>query len=211
MKSLKKLSTDSTAQNIRFFGKIYGTERDYYIAEGTLEGDDAQDGDEEKPADFEARGTGVNKFVYWVIDNVVSGKWIKLPDLLPKDIIATREIKVTFTGNLDRQIFTNPFFVGSEKLYLRAQIARMVQSTTLCPRGLYRTVEDNDKEIEENTPDEGELQMPSTISMGKAENWVHYNQNILRIGRVSHMEPEQPEDPPEDYGNLNLGLILYRR
>jgi radial spoke head protein 4A len=32
------LSTDSTATNVRFFGKIYGTETDYYIAEGMYEG-----------------------------------------------------------------------------------------------------------------------------------------------------------------------------
>jgi radial spoke head protein 4/6 len=56
---------------------------------------------EEKPADFEPRGTGINKFVYWVTDNVL-GKWVKLPDLLPSDIRATRQIKVQFTGNLDR-------------------------------------------------------------------------------------------------------------
>jgi Radial spokehead-like protein len=140
----------------------------------------------------------VNKFVYYVTDNVL-GAWSKLPDLLPSDILATRDIKVTFTGNLDRKIFTNPFFFGTEKIYLRAQIARIVQSTTLCPVGLYRTVEDNDKEIEDNTPDEGEIQMPSTVYMSDANNWVHYNQNILKIGRVAHMEPETPEDAPEDF------------
>jgi radial spoke head protein 4A len=40
MKSLKKLSTDSAATNVRFFGKIYGTEKDYYIAEAAVEGGD---------------------------------------------------------------------------------------------------------------------------------------------------------------------------
>ena len=34
MKSLKKLAIDSGAGNIRFFGKINGTQADYYIAEG---------------------------------------------------------------------------------------------------------------------------------------------------------------------------------
>jgi len=95
------LAGDSGATNIRFFGKIYGTEKDYYIAEGTLEGDEPADGEEEKPADFEARGSGVNKYVYWVTDSVLS-KWAKLPDLLPSDIRATREIKIAFSGNLDR-------------------------------------------------------------------------------------------------------------
>lgn len=43
----------------------------------------------ERPADFEARGSGVNKFVYWVTDNVLE-KWTKLPDILPSDIKAAR-------------------------------------------------------------------------------------------------------------------------
>ena len=65
-------------------------------------GDDEGADGEEKPADFEARGgPGVNKNVYWVTDYIL-GKWTKLPDLLPSDIKATRDIKVTFTGNLDK-------------------------------------------------------------------------------------------------------------
>jgi hypothetical protein len=40
--------------------------------------------------------------------------------LLPKDIQAARSIKVTFSGNLERAIITNPFFFGKEKHFLRA-------------------------------------------------------------------------------------------
>lgn len=47
-----------------------------------------------KPADFEARGSGVNKYVYWVTDNVLTSKWTKLPDLNTKDIRDSRDIKV---------------------------------------------------------------------------------------------------------------------
>ena len=65
---MKKLAADSGAGKLRFFGKIRGTEKDYYVAEGELEGgDEGGDGEgEEKPADFEAKGTGVNKYTYWV-------------------------------------------------------------------------------------------------------------------------------------------------
>jgi len=61
MKSLKQLANTSGAGNIRLWGKIHGTEKDYYIAEGTSEGNQL----EEAPENFEARGSGVNKFVYW--------------------------------------------------------------------------------------------------------------------------------------------------
>ena len=40
--------------------------------------------------------------------------------------------------------------------------------------------------------------MPSTIDMSKAENWVHYTENILKASRLKHMEPEIPEDAPDD-------------
>ena len=115
---MKKLVADSGATNVRFFGKILGTKKDYYIVEGTLEGDD--DDGAERPPEFEARGSGINKFVYWVNDNVLKNKWIKLPDLLPSDIKAARQTKVVFTGDIDRKIYTNPFFFGTEKEYLRA-------------------------------------------------------------------------------------------
>jgi len=88
-KSLKQLSKESGAGFVRFFGNINGTERDYYVAEGTLEGGEGEGEAEGKPADQEARGAGVNKFVYWVTDSVLE-KWTKLPDLSPADIKASR-------------------------------------------------------------------------------------------------------------------------
>lgn len=84
------MATDSTATNLRFFGKIFGTERDYYIAEGVFDGgqEELADG-EERPANFEARGSGVNLYAYWVTDNVLNN-WILLPDLQPNDVVASR-------------------------------------------------------------------------------------------------------------------------
>ena len=75
-----------------------------------------------------------------------------------------------------------------------------MQSTTLCPKGLYKLTEDNDREVEENTPEEGEIVMPSTKEMSDPNMWVHYNASILKNGRLAHMDPEAPEEPPEDYG-----------
>ena len=59
------------------------------MAEGTLEGGDEGEDQPERPAEFEPRGSGVNKFVYWVATNIL-GAWTKLPDLLPSDITAAR-------------------------------------------------------------------------------------------------------------------------
>jgi len=77
------LVKESGAGSIRFFGKINGTEKDYFVAEGSLDAGEEDGGD--KPSGFDARGTGVNKYVYWVTDNLLE-KWTKLPDIAPKDI-----------------------------------------------------------------------------------------------------------------------------
>ena len=63
---MKALAGKEGAENLRFFGKIRGTDNDYYIAEGKVDGGDGDDGGEEKAADFEGAGTGVNSFTYWV-------------------------------------------------------------------------------------------------------------------------------------------------
>ena len=54
--------------------------------------------------------------------------------------------------------------------------------------------EENEREIEENTPEEGELVLPCTSDMSNASMWVHANQNILLNSRTLHLDPEAPED-----------------
>jgi radial spoke head protein 4A len=86
---------------------------------------------------MEPRGTGVNRFVYWVCNSPLE-EWVQLPDLKPRDIINARGMKALFTGNVDNKIFTNPFYFETEKVLLRAQIARISQSTSLTWKGYYR-------------------------------------------------------------------------
>ena len=70
-KSLKRLAKISGAVEVRFFGKIFGTQKDYWIAQGVL------DYEEEKNriANMEKRGEGVNANIFWVTDNLL-GDWI---------------------------------------------------------------------------------------------------------------------------------------
>jgi hypothetical protein len=194
-KSIAKLAEKSTASKIRFWGKIYGTEHDYLVAEGVLDGGEEEgEGEEEKPADFEIRGTGVNQFVYWVTHDTLS-QWVQLPDLMPKYLKTSRHIKISFTGNLERELVTNPFFGGKEKHYLRAQLARIHHGTSLIPRGLFRTQEEDDKEIEADEPeDEDNKYVPQTENQMSLANWAHYPKSILKNCRTGHMEPEPAED-----------------
>jgi len=80
-KSIKRLALLSGAHQLRFWGKIYGTQKDYLVVEGVLETQE----EEKARWNVEKRGEGVNKFVYWVTDNVLED-WVQLPDLLPEHI-----------------------------------------------------------------------------------------------------------------------------
>lgn len=147
----QSLAANSGANQLRFWGKIYGTNKDYYVVEGMKDGGE-EEGEGADP-NIEKRGDGVNQYVYWVSESVVD-EWIQLPDLSPNDLSSSRRIKVLFSGDLEKDIITNPFFQGKEKNYLRAQIARISHGTTIIPKGLYRLAEDNPKEIEPWPQDE---------------------------------------------------------
>lgn len=62
--------------------------------------------------------------MYYVSDGM-GQPWIQLPDVTPKQIRVARQIYKSFTGNLDEPISTYPQFSGTEKAYLRTQIARI--------------------------------------------------------------------------------------
>jgi hypothetical protein len=148
---------------------------------------------------MEAGGApGLNEFSYWVTHDSLSS-WTRLPDVKPSDLKASREIKVVFTGDLNRVIYTNPFFQqANEKFFLRAQIARIMYNTTLYPRGQYKVDEDADdgkgREIAPMDPPEGEeeLEPPTNAQMAHPGMWVHAQPNILMNCRTKHGDPEEP-------------------
>jgi len=191
------LARATGATKLRFWGKINGTSKDYFIAEGQAE---AVPSEEEKPADFEPRGTGVNENAYWACNDPSENKWVALPDLAPSDMGIARKIKFHFTGNLEARVFTNPFFHKREKFLLRAQIARITISTTLVPKGVFKTNEENPAEIEENIPEEGPVPVPTVTEMSNLSNWVHHPKSILKCNRVGLVEMEAPEgEDPEEF------------
>ena len=148
----------------------------------------------------------MNRYKYFVTNSTL-GEWTKLPDIAPSQLRAARLIRVLFTGDLERKIFTNPFFEGKEKHYLRAQIARISHSTSLIPKGLMRPIEDDENRgIEENTPDEGEIVMPSTTQMKSLDMWVHATKNILKNGTTILKQPEAPEGEEWDDDRVNAEM-----
>jgi hypothetical protein len=70
---------------LRFWGKIYGSQKDYLIVEGVLESQE----EEKNDITMEKRGEGVNKWVYWVTDNLLED-WVQLPDVKPAHVVAAK-------------------------------------------------------------------------------------------------------------------------
>lgn len=186
--SLRNFVAKKGLKGLKFWGKIYGSKKDYFIAECP---DAEAAGGESPDPDMEPRGSGVNKNVYYVTSDLTQD-WIELGDARPVHIKAAREIRYLFTGELDTKIVTNPHFPGLERDYLRCQIARIVQSTTIIPGGMFRPTQDNPiafEPIDEAKP----LKVKDLIYLN---NWVHSLPHILNQGRITHKEIEPPQNHP---------------
>ncbi|KAM9796076.1 radial spoke head protein 6 homolog A isoform X1 [Syngnathus typhle] len=137
----------------------------------------------------EAKGTGANKFVYFVC-NEAGLPWTKLPSVTPAQITVARQIRKFFTGRLDAPIVSYPPFPGNEANYLRAQIARISAGTQISPQGFYQAIEEEGAEeegssedgIEENPEYEG---VPVGELVDSLSSWVHHTQHILQQGRCT--------------------------
>jgi radial spoke head protein 4/6 len=126
--SIKKLVEQKQLKSIRFWGKIFGREKNYIITEAELkEGSDdpeeaivnavpkleevkveVQEGPKlPKPKAFSRlsreQRSGVNKYVYYVC-NYIGGQWTRLPDVVPERLQEARKIRKYFTGNLNSQV-----------------------------------------------------------------------------------------------------------
>ena len=178
---------------------------DYYVAEAFEAKNLPED---TRPEGGEPRGSGVNEYAYFVA-NKAMGPWVCLPDLDPSDLAAAKQIKVSFTGNLEREIVTNPYYFRQEKHYLRAQIARIHHATKLVPFGRHKITEREEKselpfDVEPNQPEDPEQPIPTPTAeqMCQKKNWVHYSKNILNNNRTSHAIGEEVEDREKAIDNL---------
>ena len=68
---------------------------------------------------------------------------------------------------------------------------------------MFRFVEEtNEREIEDNTPEEGEIQKPAVSTMGSLSMWLHKDPSILQQGRTKHTDakpgPGEEDLEPEE-------------
>lgn len=178
--ALKRLLDKEPLAKARFWGKIFGSRRDYFIAETKIDENrvpEKEDNQEEPPeivgkapetiyqalntygareatkAQPEEAGKGVNENRFYVATSDDLTEWVLLPDVRPEHIAAARLIHKGFTGDLNAVIDTHPQFPGLEKHYLRAQIARISQGCTVAPKDVFVTegaVEEEEEDDEGN-------------------------------------------------------------
>lgn len=189
LRNLAAKEKDKGLAKLRFWGKVLGTEADYYVAEAQREGGGDADGEDPDP-DAEPSGQGANQYTYYVT-NDLAGEWRRLPDIKPREIIAARAIKRLMSGNAKAKVVTHPYFDGKEEVLLRAQIARITGDTIICVKGYLKREEEEDAPIEENT----EFVCPPPAELLKKEAWTHMQPHILKNGRTTHKEiPDEDED-----------------
>jgi len=203
LRSLAAKEKDAGLQKLRFWGKILGTDRDYYVAEA--QSDAGGDVPEEEP-DMEAPGSGVNQYIYYVTNDLCED-WTKLPDLKPREIVAARQIKKVCSGDLKAKVVTVPYFPGTEAVYLRAQIAQITADTVLCMNG-YLKLEDEENPEESPIVEDPEfaLKLPGAAELQKLGTWTHYCPHILKNGRTTHKEIPDLEEESEETAEANAEI-----
>jgi radial spoke head protein 4A len=166
--SVTKLAMEKGLEEVRFFGKIFGTQGNYLVVtskrhtepeEKILEESNTMPKPPRKKVEVDVQAEpaykGCNRLTFWVAPDAVS-PWEKLPDTTPQLINAARKIKKLFTGNLSAKVVTYPTFFGSEREYLRAQLSRILAATFIAPQNALEAVaaeeEEEEEEEEEGKP-----------------------------------------------------------
>jgi len=189
-KSIQKLAASAAAKNMRFWGKIVGTEGDYYIAE-------AENEEVEIPEGFEGAiedHLGGNKYSYWVC-SYPGGPWEKLELLHPAQVVAARKLKKFFTGKLNAEVSGYPPFAmkaangeivtWQEKHLLRAQIARISSACVITPAGVFDRDEEEGLTItpgDDNGEDNANL-FENTDYISDLGNWRQQHLETNKLGR----------------------------
>ncbi|OQR93006.1 flagellar radial spoke protein [Achlya hypogyna] len=186
--ALQKLATINTTVKLRFWGKILGIGMDYYVAEGEL-----PEPYEPEDLDAEEGANGLNKNTYWVMKDNGAYEWVQLPPVRRDQIIAARALRRFVRGNLDGKVHGHPPFPGSEKNFLRAQIARISAATVLCPAGYFVVTEEGAIEPPEEAPE-----AKTAADLADLGNWVHYTKEInAQYGRSVPLPPRTNDDGEE--------------
>ena len=181
--AMKKLMLKNDCEYIRFFGKIFGIKSDYYIIQGIQKRYSMKN----PLVHIESRGNeGINRYTFWVSNSILES-WYELPDITPQQLVASRQFKYHFTGDLNSKVKSFRTFPGKEMHLLKCQIVRILHSSCIVPKG-YLKVSENFKEQLEGkvTEFDEEYKSPTFEEMKspEVENWIHEHAYIFPNGKV---------------------------
>ena len=181
--AMKKLMLKNDCEYIRFFGKIFGIKSDYYIIQGIQKRYSMKN----PLVHIESRGNeGINRYTFWVSNSILES-WYELPDITPQQLVASRQFKYHFTGDLNSKVKSFRTFPGKEMHLLKCQIVRILHSSCIVPKG-YLKVSENFKEQLEGkvTEFDEEYKSPTFEEMRspEVENWRHEHAYGFPDGKV---------------------------
>ncbi|CAF1519825.1 unnamed protein product [Adineta steineri] len=169
------LNEKANIEKLRFWGKIFGLENNYYIVEADFNScDDFDLNDSEflkyqeactteeelddsninlyRQVPPELIGEGVNRKIFFVTTGI-DKPFIQLPMVTPEQIRLSRKIQQFFTGNLEASVLSDSNFPGVEKHLLRAQIQRISACTQIAPKNYFKIPDIEDEDMGEETMD----------------------------------------------------------
>jgi radial spoke head protein 4A len=214
--ALRNLIKEKSLVDARFFGKVFGTQKDYFVIEAKADGS----GDDAAPGS-DAPGTGVNALAFFVA-HTAAGPWTRLPDIGAQHIVNARAIKRVFTGNLDAPIGGYPSLaliakrapppphgsgvandeaaaaaaadiaafnkVNTERYLLRAQLARIAAATVVAPNNAWEKKDGEDSFSKVAAPAAIDPSQYTDLS-----KWLHARTHIYPNGRTKIADAENPD------------------
>lgn len=141
---------------------------------------------------------GANKYAYFVC-SFPGGEWTRLPDVTPAQIVAARKITKFFTGDLDAPVESYPPFPGTERNFLRAQIARISAATAVAPAGKVvdpaelESMDGGDEDDNNSVVSNPDFLAADNEDLGDPIGWVHRERFILPQGRAFWWEPPRDD------------------
>ena len=181
--AMKKILVENNCEYLRFFGKIYGINSDYYIIQGLLKTYPMKN----PQVHVESRGNeGINRFTFWVSNSILES-WYELPDITHEQIVCSRRFKYHLTGDLNAKVKSFVSFPGKEMHLLKCQIIRILHSSCIVPKGYYKISENFKEQLEGKVTEiDEEFKSPTFEEMKgpEGEGWVHEHAYIYPSGKV---------------------------
>lgn len=167
--ALRKTAANPLVAEVYFFGKIFGTNKDYYVI-WTIGNPQTPNGDVLDSINFEVSSD--------------CHDWTTLPKISPHIVRKSRSIKAMFTGKLDHQVAAGL----KEADYLHAVLFRILFSNMLIPDGFMATKDDSEYMLERN-----QEYKPAIEPVKELAGWVHRFAPIMKYGNTIHPWMQEEE------------------